>query len=305
MTCPRYCPLPMPLRVRRLECWLGLAAGLMVWLALAGPVVVQPDHYHDFADQRVWCAVPHAMDVLSNFPFAAWGAGGLWALARALRLRALDSIPAGLAALFLAGLIVTAGVSGYYHWRPDDAGLVWDRASMVLAFAGLLGLAAAQAVSRRAGVALAAAVLVLGLAAVRVWAVSGNLLPWAVLQAAGMVLILVAACQRPLQPAPGLRIRWALVLAFYALAKGLELADHQVFELTGQLVSGHSLKHVVASLAAWPVVLAVKAAVAAAERCRESSAKSRSPFTTGAGEPGDPSQGQTPAPQPLEPRSPA
>lgn len=233
----------------------------MLLLALIGPAVAQPPHYHDFADQRVWCRVPHAMDVLSNLPFAAWGLAGLWVLARAARLHALNSVPAWLAGLFFAGLIATAGVSIYYHWQPDDASLLWDRAGMVLAFAGLLGLAGAQVAGRRAGVVLAAAVLVLGLVSVGVWAVSGNLLPWAVLQGGGMVLILAVAWLAPVQPAPGLRIRWGAVIALYALAKGLELADHQVFALTGQLVSGHSLKHVVASLSAWPVLLAVLAAL--------------------------------------------
>jgi len=278
MRCPPCRFLPTPLRVRRREGALALAALLLGVLALAGPALPQAAHYHDFADQRVWGPLPHALDVLSNLPFALWGVAGCWALARALRLRAVSGAAVGLAALFFAGLIVTAGVSAGYHWQPDDAGLVWDRGGMVLAFAGLLGLAALQAVSCRAGIALAAAVLALGLAAVQRWAVSGNLLPWAVLQGGGMVFVLVAACLRPAQPAPDLPIRWALVIALYALSKGLELADQPVFELTGQLVSGHSLKHVVASFSAWPVLLALKAAVAAAEQRLESSAKSALPF---------------------------
>lgn len=278
MRCPPYRHLPTPLRVRRREGALALVALLLGVLALAAPALQQPAHYHDFADQRAWGALPHALDVLSNAPFALWGAAGLWALARALLRRAVDGAQAGLAALFFAGLIVTAGVSSYYHWQPDDAGLAWDRGGMVLAFAGLLGLAALQAVSRRAGIALAAAVLLLGLAAVQHWAVTGNFLPWALLQGGGMVFIGVAACLRPVSPESGLKIRWALVIALYALAKGLELADQPVFELTGQLVSGHSLKHIVASFSAWPVLLAVSAAVADVKQRLESSAKSALPF---------------------------
>ena len=295
MRCPPYRHLPTPLRVLRREGALALAALLLGVLALAGPTLPQPAHYHDFADQRAWGALPHALDVLSNAPFALWGVAGLWMLARALRLRAVDCAAAGLAALFFAGLIVTAGVSSYYHWQPDDAGLAWDRGGMVLAFAGLLGLAALQAVSRRAGIALAAAVLVLGLAAVAHWAVTGNFLPWALLQGGGMVFILVAACLRPVQPEFGLPIRWALVIALYALAKGLELADQPVFELTGQLVSGHSLKHIVASFSAWPVWLALKAALAAAERRPESSAKSALPFLPAASASPQPGPGAGPA----------
>jgi hypothetical protein len=278
MICLYHCALPTPQRVLRREGALALAALLLGVLALAGPALPQAARYHDFADQRAWGALPHALDVLSNVPFALWGVAGLVALVRALRLRAVDGAQAGLAALFFAGLIVTAGVSSYYHCQPDDAGLAWDRGGMVLAFAGLLGLAARQVVSRRAGIWLAAAVLALGLASVRVWAVTGNLLPWALLQGGGMVFIGVAAWLRPVQPESGLPIRWALVIALYALAKGLELADQPVFELTGQLVSGHSLKHVVASFSAWPVWWAMNAAVALARQCLESSAKSALPF---------------------------
>jgi hypothetical protein len=267
-------PTPVPPLVRRRELWLKLAAAAMALLALFGPALMQPAHYHDFADQRVWCGVPHAEDVLSNLPFALWGVAGLMTLARALRGRAIGCVSAMLAALFFAGLMVTAGVSGYYHWQPDNDGLIWDRAGMVLAFAGLLGLAAVRSVSPRAGLALATAVLVLGLTSVVIWAVSGNLLPWAVLQGGGMLLLLGAACLRPVCGS-GLRIRWALVIGFYVLAKVLELADHSVFEMTGELVSGHSLKHIVASLSAWPVLTALHAAIAAArQRRRQSSAKS-------------------------------
>jgi hypothetical protein len=142
---------------------------------------------------------------------------------------------------------------------------------MVLAFAGLLGLAAMQAVSTRAGMALATAVLVLGPLSVHAWSLTGNVLPWAVLQFGGMALILGCACMRPAQ-ARELPVRWALLIAIYALAKLLELGDHAVFEWTGHLVSGHSLKHVVAACAAWPVVTAL---LAARKFKAESSALSR------------------------------
>jgi hypothetical protein len=78
-------------------------------------------------------------------------------------------------------------------------------------------------------------------------------------RAAAWLLILGFACLRPAQ-ARELPVRWALLIAIYALAKLLELGDHAVYEWTGQLVSGHSLKHMVAAFAAWPVVTALLAA---------------------------------------------
>lgn len=251
--------LPEALR----EQMLLLVVLFLALLALTGPVVLQPVNYHDFADQHAWGFLPHAMDVLSNLPFALWGLAGAGVLVQACRLRVVDRTAGGLAALFFAGLLVTTAVSAMYHWQPDNAGLFWDRTGMVLAFAGLLGLAAWQRISSRAAWALAVIVLVLGPVSVQVWSMSGNLLPWGVLQFGGMALIVGLACLPPLpleatQTHRSLPIRWSLVIALYALAKMFELGDHLVFEWTGHFISGHSLKHIVASCAAWPVVAALK-----------------------------------------------
>lgn len=254
---------PLDAAARRRERMLAGLLLLMLVGALVGPALAQPSHYHEFADQRSWGMLPHAMDVLSNLPFALWGVAGLWALLRAMRVQAVSGAAAGLAALFFGGLMVTAMVSSAYHFQPGDAGLAWDRGGMVFAFAGLLGLAALRAVSARAGVALALAVLALGPLSVYSWSLSGNVLPWAVLQLGGMLLVVWFAWLPPVRSGrawPVLPVRWMVVIAIYALAKLLELGDHAVYEWTGHLVSGHSLKHVVASFAAWPVVSALLAA---------------------------------------------
>lgn len=252
----------MPFHFTPRERSLAIATALLAALALLAPGFAQPLNYHAFADQRTLAAVPHAMDVLSNLPFAMFSIAGYVLLALALRVKSIKFSSAGLLALFFGGLLVTAWVSAAYHWQPDDAGLAWDRAGMVLAFAGLLGLAGVQAVSARAGVALAALMLLAGPASIYGWALTGNLLPWGVVQFGGMGLIVwfafaSDAAHTAKHPLP---IRWGVVIALYAVAKVLELADHHVWELTGHIVSGHSLKHVVASLAAWPVLAALRAA---------------------------------------------
>lgn len=230
---------------------LGLTA-----IALFGPAVAQPADYHAFADQRVLWGLPFAMDVLSSLAFALSGGAGAWCLFM-LPSRALSTVQRAMAALFFAGLMLTAAASIWYHWQPDDAGLAVDRYGMAVAFAGLLGLAAAGRVSERAGAALGLALLVLAPLGVQAWSATGNVLPWAVLQFGGMGLVLWLALLRP-RPA-ALDIRWSLVILGYAAAKLLEANDHLVYEATGQLVSGHALKHVAAALAAWPVVAAIAA----------------------------------------------
>ena len=240
---------------RPAELALLLAVAALAALAALLPATGLPAGYHDFADQRTLLGLPHALDVLSNLPFAVMVAWGLWWLRR-VPLDRLGTAQRGLAGLFFIGLIATAFCSSGYHLDPHDAGLCIDRVGMSLAFAGLLGLAAADRISARAGVALAALVAVAAPATALVAWLGGNMTPWAVLQGGGLVLLAALALRRPQPRALGFSIIG--VIAFYAVAKALELADAPVFALTQQLISGHSAKHLVAALAAWPVVRALQ-----------------------------------------------
>lgn len=246
----------MKLKLTAPELTLLGVGTLLLLVALVGPAITQPNNYHHFADQRAWLGLPFATDVLSNLPFALWGVLGLHQL-WGRSLQRLGAGQRGTATLFFAGLILTALCSGWYHWQPDDARLVLDRLGMVVAFAGLLGLAAAGRISARAGMALALAVLALGPLSVAAWAISGNLTPWVALQLGGMGIVLWLASRAPLPGA--LPVRWGAVILIYALAKLLEQGDHQVYELLGHAISGHSLKHLLAGLAAWPVYAAILA----------------------------------------------
>ncbi|MCK6417241.1 MAG: hypothetical protein L6Q63_17205 [Giesbergeria sp.] len=240
--------------VQWLEAALLAAVLALLALALWGPVLHDHPHQHGFADQRTLWGIPCALDVLSNLPFALAGAWGLVLLGR-VRPGVLDAATRATAGLFCAGLLLTAAASSWYHWQPDNAGLLWDRLGMAVAFAGMLGLAAAQRVSPRAGSATALVALAAGPLAVLWWAHTSNLLPWAVVQLGGMLLVLALACLQ--QRAGPLALRLGAVIAWYGAAKLLELGDHAVFEATGQWVAGHSLKHLAAAAAAWPVLRAL------------------------------------------------
>lgn len=228
----------------------------LAWLLLASlaPPLAQAAHYHYFADQRSWLGIPHAMDVLSNLLFIVFGLTGLISLWR-VSAGALSRAQYWTVGLFFSGLLLTAAGSAIYHWHPDDGGLALDRLSMVLAFAGLLGLAVVDRVSGRAGVLMASLVLLLGPTAVWLWAVMGNVLPWAVLQFGGLALLLGLALLPPLDDA--LEIRWGAVILIYIVAKVLEQTDAAVFALSGQLLSGHSLKHGLVACSAWPLIAAI------------------------------------------------
>lgn len=205
-----------------------------------------------FADGRTLWGLPNAMDVISNLPFLLGGVYGLLCL----WFHRLRGPAASAAAVFFAGLLVTAVGSSVFHLAPDGMGLMLDRAGMAVAFAGALGLAAAERVSARAAGPVLGSTLVLALLSAAMPLSHGNVVPWGVVQFGGMALMVGMACLKPVDAALGVRI--GTLIALYALAKGFELLDDELFHLTEQTVSGHTLKHLVAALAAWPVVCALR-----------------------------------------------
>lgn len=246
--------LGAPLQLAERGLLLAVLLGLLT--AVFGPAMHLSPHFHLFADQRAAWGVPHIADVLSNLPLAFLGVLGLRALVRLPAEAEVGSAQRGLLALLCAGLLLTCVGSSLYHWQPDDVGLAWDRSGMSVAFAGLLGLAVADRLSARAGWALALSLLLLAPLAALLPLFTGNMLPWVVLQAGGLLLLAaLAACPRQ----PG-ALHWnpATVLALYIAAKVLELADHSIFALTHASVAGHTLKHLVAAGAVWPVVGALR-----------------------------------------------
>jgi hypothetical protein len=256
----------------RRERGLLFTFALLTLVAFFGPALPAVDVAlaAAFADDRAWHGLPNAMDVLSNVPFVVIGFLGLYRLNRIDRSHqeALAEFPLAPPAsdppdntldcawLFFAGLIATAAGSAFYHLMPDAPRLAADRAGMAVAFAGLIGIAVCERVSQRAGWPVAWFVLTAGLLAAEVCQETGNVMPWALVQFGGMALVLTLALATPMRGAVGLKLGW--VIFFYALAKVFELADQQIYEATRHMVSGHTLKHLAASLAGLPVLLALR-----------------------------------------------
>lgn len=246
----------MKLNIAHLPTGITVVALLaMLW---HGPIPQLAD-YHDFAAQSTWHGIPFAADVLSNLGFALVGVLGWMRLAPARHHPALAAGWAGYR-LFLLGLVLTAAGSAYYHWLPDNASLVWDRLPIALACAGLL--AAVRAETRGTGDPRdMAAVLALGAVASVAWWVfteragAGDLRPYLLLQ--GLPLVLIPLWQA-IHAAPRAdRVYFGAALLLYVAAKFAELNDHQVLE-AWSWISGHTLKHLLATAAAALLVLGLR-----------------------------------------------
>lgn len=243
--------------------WLALAAaalGLALWVH--GPIAQWAD-YHAFADQRAWLGMPNAANVLSNLPFLFIGAWGLWRL----RSGASSSPSVHAWRAFSVAIVCTAIGSASYHWAPSNATLAGDRLPIAWACAAFLSAFLGERVHPRwcGAIVLGSALVCATLAVWYWWATEqsgqGDLRPYLYFQLLPMLVVPMALGLRlpPTFAAATPAGAWWAVLALYAAAKVMEVADHTVFEAAG-FISGHTLKHLFAAAgAAWLLGAATQA----------------------------------------------
>lgn len=152
--------------------------------------------------------------------------------------------------VFFIGVFLTAFGSGYYHLAPDNASLVWDRLPMTVGFAGLFAVVVGEFVSPRAARHLLLPLLAVGLSSVAFWAWTesrgvGDLRPYALVQFLPMLLMLAILIVYRSNSRAG-KYYW-MMIGFYVAAKIFEFLDAAVFA-AGHLLSGHSIKHVLAAM---------------------------------------------------------
>jgi hypothetical protein len=238
--------MPMSARHTRGRAYALVALGVLLLItACVLPPFAQPESYHDFADTRGWLGIPHYGNVASNVMFLVVGLVGLGAM-RTPAVRAMESASRHAYGVMFLGLVFTAFGSGYYHWAPSDARLVWDRLPMTVVFMPLLAATYAERLRLRSDLLLCVVTL-LGMGSVVYWKYSNNLMPYLMAQGGAVLLILLALALLP-TPWTQRRMLWP-ALACYAVAFVSEKLDLQIFRWTAATISGHTIKHLVAAAA--------------------------------------------------------
>ena len=215
---------------------------------LTSPIPQDPG-YHLFVDSRQLFSVPNCWNVLSNLPFLFVG---LWGLLYVNKHGEEACAPELVLAyrVFFIGILLTAFGSAYYHLVPSNESLVFDRLPMTIGFAGLFSIVTGEFVSTRIGRRLLLPLLVIGVASVAYWAITesygvGDLRPYVLVQFLPMLLIpAILVAYR--SASESTRYFW-MIIAFYVIAKLCEHFDAEIFSL-GEIVSGHAVKHLFASL---------------------------------------------------------
>lgn len=234
---------------------LGILSASMLLAAAIVPPIPQPVEYHQFADRRIYFGIPNFFNVASNVIFLFVGVAGLVFL---LRMRGSDASKAFIdlserwpyLVLFLSVAMACIG-SIYYHLAPDNDRLVWDRLPIAMGIMALLAATLNERVSPRMGVPLLPVLIATGAGSVMHWYWSeqhgaGNLNFYIVVQFYSLLVIILLGIFFPTRYTRGADIYMALAL--YGVAKLAEAGDREIYDL-GQVVSGHTVKHLLAALA--------------------------------------------------------
>ena len=243
--------------MQRIAVLIGVLLLGLAGLLLVGPIPQDPG-YHLFADTRPWFGVPNFLDVVSNTGFAVVGLFGLVTLTC---IPPLFHNPGDVRPylVFFAGVTLISLGSAFYHWAPSNETLLWDRFPMSVAFMALAAAIVADRIHRRAGNGWLLVLLVsLGIGSLLYWCVTelqdrGDLRFYAFVQFYPIVMLPVIIWLFPdNRYTAGRYIVWVFV--WYGLSKLLEHYDAAVFNLLGETVSGHTLKHLAAAASALVVL---------------------------------------------------
>lgn len=220
------------------------------------PPIAQNQSYHNFADSRTLLNIPNFWNVVSNLPFLILGIAGLYTF---FSNNTITSKSFAVVTLFIGVAGIGVG-SAYYHWNPSNATLVWDRIPMTVTFMSFFAIVIGNYVNQRWSFILLLPLLVIGIISVLTWYYGelngqGDLRLYVLVQFLPMLAIPVIVF---VYPTPNrARICIVVIIMLYVIAKFFENKDLVVFN-AGEIVSGHTIKHLFAAAAVLYIFRMVK-----------------------------------------------
>jgi hypothetical protein len=231
------------------------AAGILVVVSIFVYSMPQPRAYHLFADVRTCLGIPNFFNAASNLGFLAAGVSMLILLYAQRRKFSEMFIERGelwiFVTLYAATLMVTFG-SAYYHLAPDNARLFWDRLPMTLVASAFVATIIADRFGARAGGWSLIALFVLSCGALVYWRATQSLAQdnvWPYIATVyGSLAFAVVAMALFSSRYTHAHAAW-VTLAIYIAAMAFDTWLDAPLYTAGGMLSGHSLKHLLAALA--------------------------------------------------------
>ena len=242
---------------------VAMLVGVLI-LAVGGLLFLEPipqdPAYHLFADTQSHLGMPNFGNVMSNVGFAIVGVLGLFTIfgrkGRDIIEQRLDAWPY---IVFFFGVLLVGAGSAYYHANPDSERLVWDRLPMTVGFMSLFAAFIADRIHGRVGVVYLLPVLIaVGILSLVYWEWTeaqgrGDLRFYGLVQFYPMIALPLICWLFPRSRyTDGRYLAW--VIGWYGVAKVLEYFDVGVFDLLGNTISGHSLKHLLSAVATYMIL---------------------------------------------------
>lgn len=246
----------------RINQWLHLwilgilSAGILLAAVIMQPIS-QPAEYHQFVDQRIYFGIPNFFDVTSNLFLLLVGLAGLVFLMRPQELLVHRAFiePSERWPYFIIFLcaIIACFSSIYYHLEPDNTRLAWDRLPIAIGITTLLAIMLIERIDKNIGFRLLPFLIVIGVGSVIYWYWTeqkgvGNLNFYIVVQFYSPLAIILIGSFSSSRYTRSSDIYRTIVI--YVIAKIAELLDREIYSL-GQIISGHTLKHLFAGLAVY------------------------------------------------------
>ncbi len=216
-------------------------------LCFIGPIP-EDSSYHDFSDTNRLFGITNFWNVISNIPFFIIGALGMIYTIKEMK----TSSPLFWNCLiFFLGIFLTAMGSSYYHLNPTNKSLVWDRLPMTISFMAFFSIIIGDCITTTAGKKLLLPFLSIGFLSIIYWQLTEqkgvcDLRFYALVQFLPIILIPLILLLH--KSKLDIKTYYWLILFVYVIAKVFEANDYVVFRNL-HFISGHTIKHIVASLA--------------------------------------------------------
>ena len=218
-------------------------------LFFIGPIP-QDICYHNFSDNRTLFGVTNFWDVVSNIPFIIIGFLGMLYTLNEEKKKTTFPLFLNCFAFFL-GIFLTGLGSGYYHLNPTNTTLLWDRLPMTISFMAFFSIIIGDCITTNAGKKSLLPLLSIGFLSIIYWQITEqrgvcDLRFYALVQFLPITLtpLILLLHKSKLD----IKTYYWLILLAYVFAKIFEATDVFIFNFL-HLISGHTLKHIIACVA--------------------------------------------------------